>query len=87
MANPNIISANNIYGGTDYLTPNTTSTLVLLANAASSSKVYKIESIIAVNSSTGSAANANVSIYTNGSVAQGSAPSGGTAYPDRKSVV
>jgi hypothetical protein len=86
MANPNIISANNIYGGTDYLTPSSTSTVVLLANAASSSKVYKIESIIAVNSSTGSAANANVAIYTNGSVAQGSAPSGGTAYPIASSI-
>jgi len=86
MANPNIISANNIYGGTDYLTPSSTSTVVLLANAASSSKVYKIESIIAVNSSTGSAANANVAIYTNGSVAQGSAPSGGTAYPIASSL-
>ena len=86
MANPNIISANNIYGGTDYLTPSSTSTVVLLANAASSSKVYKIESIIAVNSSTGSAANANVAIYTNGSVAQGSAPSGGTAYPVASSL-
>jgi hypothetical protein len=86
MANPNIISANNIYGGTDYLTPSSTSTVVLLANAASSNKVYKIESIIAVNSSTGSAANANVAIYTNGSVAQGSAPSGGTAYPIASSL-
>ena len=86
MANPNIISANNIYGGTDYITPSSTSTVVLLANAASSSKVYKIESIIAVNSSTGSAANANVAIYTNGSVAQGSAPSGGTAYPIASSL-
>ena len=30
---------------------------------------------------TGTAAAATVSIYTNGAVAQGSAPSGGTAYP------
>ena len=86
MANPNILSANNLYGGTDYLTPSSTSTVVLLANAASSSKVYKIESIIAVNSSTGSAANANVAIYTNGSVAQNSAPSGGTSYPIASSL-
>jgi hypothetical protein len=86
MANPNILSANNLYGGTDYLTPSSTSTVVLLANAASSSKVYKIESIIAVNSSTGSAANANVAIYTNGSVAQNSAPAGGTSYPIASSL-
>ena len=86
MANPNILSANNIYGDTDYLTPSSTSTVVLLANAASSSKVYKIESIIAVNSSTGSTANANVAIYTNGSVAYGSAPAGGTSYPIASSL-
>jgi hypothetical protein len=42
--------------------------------------VYKINNIVASNVS-GSAANATVSIYTNGAVAQGSAPSGGTAYP------
>ena len=86
MANPNILSANNLYGGTDYLTPSSTSTVVLLANAASSSKVYKIESIIAVNSNTGSAANANVAIYTDGSVAQNSAPTGGTSYPIASSL-
>jgi hypothetical protein len=51
-----------------------------LANAASSGKVYKINQIVAANT-TGTAANATVSIYTNGAVAQGSAPSGGTAYP------
>jgi len=34
-----------------------------------------------VANTTASAANATVSIYTNGAVAQGSAPSSGTAYP------
>jgi hypothetical protein len=51
-----------------------------LANAASSGLVYKINQIVVANT-TGSAANATVSIYSNGAVAQGSAPSGGTAYP------
>ena len=40
----------------------------------------KINEITATNT-TGTAANTTVSIYTNGAVAQGSAPSGGTAYP------
>jgi hypothetical protein len=41
----------------------------------------KINSIVAANVDGTSAVNATVSYYTNGAVAQGSAPSGGTAYP------
>ena len=80
MANPNIVAVTTIYGTTTYYTPSGTTAVVLLANAASSGKVYKINQIVAANT-TGTAANASVSIYTNGAVAQGSAPSGGTAYP------
>jgi hypothetical protein len=43
--------------------------------------VFKINQIVAANVNGSSAVNATVSIYTNGAVAQGSAPSGGTAYP------
>lgn len=80
MANPNIVNVTTIYGTTTYYTPTGTTAVVLLANAASSGKVYKINQIVAANT-TATAANASVSIYTNGAVAQGSAPSGGTAYP------
>ena len=80
MANPNIVNVTTIYGTTTYLTPSGTSAVVLLPNAASSGKVFKINQLVVANT-TGSAANATVSIYTNGAVAQGSAPSGGTAYP------
>ena len=80
MANPNIVNVSTIYGTTTYYTPTGTSAVVLLANAASSGKVYKINQLVVANT-TGSAANATVSIYTNGAVAQGSAPAGGTAYP------
>jgi len=80
MANPNIVAVTTIYGTTTYYTPSGTTAVVLLPNAASSGKVYKINQIVAANT-TASAANASVSIYTNGAVAQGSAPSGGTAYP------
>ena len=80
MANPNIVNVTTIYGTTTYYTPTGTTAVVLLANAASSGKVYKINQIVCANV-TGTAANASVSIYTNGAVAQGSAPSGGTAYP------
>ena len=68
-------------GVTTYYTPSGTSAVVLLANAASSGKVYKINQIVAANVNGSAAVNATVSIYTNGAVAQGSAPSGGTAYP------
>lgn len=80
MANPNIVNVTTIYGTTTYYTPTGTTAVVLLANAASSGKVYKINQIVASNT-TATACNASVSIYTNGAVAQGSAPSGGTAYP------
>jgi hypothetical protein len=81
MANPNIVAVSTIYGTTTYLTPSGTTALVLLANAASSGKVYKINQIVAANVNGTSAVDCTVSIYTNGAVAQGSAPSGGTAFP------
>ena len=80
MANPNIVNVTAIYGTTTYLTPSGTTAVVLLPNAASSGLVYKINQIVVANT-TASAANATVSVYSNGAVAQGSAPSGGTAYP------
>ena len=80
MANPNIVNVSAIYGTTTYYTPSGTSAVVLVPNAASSGLVYKIENVV-VSNVTSSAANATVSIYTNGAVAQGSAPSSGTAYP------
>lgn len=81
MANPNIVNVTSIYGKTTYLTPSGTTAVVLLTNAASSGKVLKINSIVAANVDGTSAANATVAYYTNGAVAQGSAPSGGTPYP------
>jgi hypothetical protein len=81
MAAPNIINPTTITGKTTYFTPSGTSAVVLLTNAASSGKVLKINSIVAANVDGTSAVNATVSYYTNGAVAQGSAPSGGTAYP------
>ena len=80
MAAVNILNLTSIYGKTTYYVPSGTSAVVLLANAAASSTVMKINEITATNT-TGTAANTTVSIYTNGAVAQGSAPSGGTAYP------
>ena len=81
MAAPNIVNVTQIIGKTTYFTPSGTSAVVLLTNAASSNKVFKINSVIAANVDGTNAVNATVSYYTNGAVAQGSAPSGGTAYP------
>ena len=80
MSNPNIVNVTAIYGTTTYYTPSGTSAVVLVPNAASSGLVFKIENLVIANTTT-SAVNATVSIYTNGAVAQGSAPAGGTAYP------
>ena len=81
MANPNITAVTSILGSTTYYTPSGTSAVVLLANAASSGQVYKINQIVASNVNGSSAVNATVAIYSNGAVAQGSAPAGGVAYP------
>lgn len=81
MASPNLANVTTITGTTTYLTPSGTTAVVLLPNAASSGQVFRINQIVAANVNGSSAVNATVSIYTNGAVAQGSAPSGGTAYP------
>lgn len=81
MANPNIVNVTSILGTTTYLTPSGTSAVVLLPNAAASNTVFKINQIVAANVNGSSAVDTTVSIYTNGAVAQGSAPSGGTAFP------
>ena len=81
MANPNIVAVTSILGVTTYLTPSATTAVVLLPNAASSGKVFKINQIVAANVDGTSAVDTTVSLYTNGAVAQGSAPSGGTAFP------
>jgi len=81
MAAPNIVNVTTIYGKTTYYTPSGTSAVVLLPNAAASGKVLKINQIVAANVNGSAAVDTTVSLYTNGAVAQGSAPSSGTAYP------
>jgi len=81
MASPNLANVTTITGTTTYFTPSGTTAVVLLPNAASSGQVFRINQIVAANVNGTNAVDATVSIYTNGAVAQGSAPSGGTAYP------
>jgi hypothetical protein len=81
MAAPNIASLTTITGKTTYFTPTGVTAVVLLQNAASSNNVLKINQIVVANVDGTNAVDCTVSIYSNGGVAQGSAPSGGTAYP------
>ena len=81
MANPNLLAATTASGTTTYLTPGVTTSVVLVPNAASSGQVFKIINIVAANVDGTNAVDVTVAIYTNGAVAQNSAPSGGTAYP------
>ena len=81
MANPNIAAVTSILGTTTYYTPSGTAAVVLVPNAASSGTVFKINQIVAANVNGTSAVDTTVSVYSNGAVAQGSAPAGGTAYP------
>jgi hypothetical protein len=86
MAAPNIASLTTITGKTTYFTPTGKTAVVLLPNAAASNNVWKINQIVVANIDGTNAVDATVSIYTNGAVAQGSAPSGGTAFPIASTV-
>ena len=86
MAAPNIASLTTITGKTTYFTPTGTTAVVLLTNAASSNTVLKVNQLVVANIDGTNAVDATVSIYTNGGVAQGSAPSGGTAFPIASTV-
>ena len=81
MASPNLANVTTITGTTTYYTPSGTTAVVLLPNAAASGQVFRINQIVAANVDGTNAVNATISLYSNGAVAQGSAPSGGTAYP------
>jgi hypothetical protein len=73
MAAPNIVNITTITGKTTYLTPANTTANVLLANAASSGKVFKINMIIATNVDGTSAVDTTIAINSN-------AAGSGTSY-------
>lgn len=72
MANPNIAAVSAIYGNTSTQLLSTTNATEIVSNAASSGKVYKINSIVIANVDGTSAADITVSIYSAASI-------GGTA--------
>jgi len=73
MAAPNIVNVTTITGKTTYAALTTTLTTVLLANAVSSGKVFKINSIMVANVDGTSAADVTVDINT-------AAAGSGTSY-------
>ena len=74
MSNPNIVAVTSILGKADTLTPATTTANVLLANAASSNTVLKINQRVAANVDGTNAIDTTVAIN---SAAAGS----GTSFP------
>lgn len=74
MAAPNIVNVTSIFGKTTYVTPANTTANLLLANAASSGKVLKINQIVAANINGASAVDCTVAINSN-------AAGSGTSFP------
>lgn len=74
MANPNIAAVTTILGNTSTTSLTTTNATSIASNAASSNKVYKINSIVVANVDGTSAADITISIYS-------AAALGGTAFP------
>lgn len=74
MANPNIVNVTTIYGNSSSTSLTTTNATSLVSNAASSGKVFKINSIVVANVDGTSAADITVNVYSQAAL-------GGTAFP------
>ena len=64
MANPNIAAVSAIYGNTSTTSLTTTNATPLVSNAASSGKVYKINTIMVANIDGTSAADITINLYS-----------------------
>ncbi len=73
MANPNIVSVSAIYGNNSLTSLSTTNATAIVNNAASSGKVFKINSIIVANVDGSSSADITINVYSQDDL-------GGTAY-------
>ena len=74
MAAPNIVAVATITAKTAYLTPANATSNVLLANAASSGKVFKVNMVIAANVDGTTAYDTTVAVNT-------AAAGSGTSFP------
>ena len=73
MANPNIVNVAAIYGNNSTTSLSTTNATSIINNAASSGKVYKVNSIVVANVDGAAAADITINIYSQDDL-------GGTAY-------
>lgn len=64
MANPNIVNVTAIYGKTAVVDLTSTSATAVVSNAASSGKVYKINSLVVSNVDGTSAADITINLYS-----------------------
>lgn len=74
MANPNIVNVTAIYGNSSQVSLSTTNATSLVSNAASSGKVFKINSITVANVDGTNAADITINVYSQAAL-------GGTAFP------
>jgi hypothetical protein len=73
MANPNLVAMAGMYGNNSLTSLSTTNPTEIVSNAASSGKVYKINSLIVTNVDGTLAADVTVNVYSQASL-------GGTPY-------
>ena len=73
MANPNIVNVSAIYGNSSYTSLSTTSVTSLVSNAASSGKVYKINSLVVANVDGTNTAEITINVYSNATAGSGTA--------------
>lgn len=64
MANPNIVNVSTIYGNTSSTLLSTTNATSVVSNAASSGKIYKINSIVVANVDGSAAADITINLYS-----------------------
>ncbi len=79
MAAPNIVNVSAIYGKVVTADLTSTSAISVLSNAASSGKVFKVDSLVVANIDTANAVNVTVNHYS-------AAALGGTATPIASTV-
>ena len=79
MSNPNIVNVTSIYGKTSYVALSSTNATAVVSNAASSGKVYKINTIIVSNVDGTNAAYISINLYSQDDI-------GGTAYAIAKTI-
>jgi len=73
MSAPNLVNVTTVIGNTSSVSLSTTSATSLASNAASSSTVFKVESIVVANTSA-AAATITINVYSVAAL-------GGTAFP------